>query len=602
VVQEESLMPGGGRGIEWMIDLDAKTHGATDVIQALGKTKSAADVAGAAIDRAMRSMDKLPKSMGDSGWSKGLGNLTALTKGAQLTDREFGAVKARAAMVTSELDNIGKAKDRDITPLWKEVFQGTLAFEALKMSGKIVLEVFEKIGQAAERIVKAAAGQERLEHVFANMLGKDEGAETLAYLDKFADYSEFTDDAVKSMGNELLRAGLRGADFRNALAAVVDVAAQAPDKMEGAQEAVASLSRINLMGRVDARTLRGLRINPHEVADQLSKDLGLSKEVIKKQLQEGTLDGAKAMDSIFTVMERKSGKQLGAVGDNMADTLSSRLDKLEDIPHDLFKGLSNAQGFRDISDTMARITNLFGPGSETGNRLQSALVKTLDLVGEKIKEIDWDEVADSIGRIAESTQDWIEPLSTLADVLGLVLKAVAGLMALPTLGKDIGDWMARKLNPEINQNSAAKQESIDRIENENERFWVKSGLRTTGGRLAGSLSEGFTDKAEINSPSRLFARHGEDITEGLALGIESGGGVARAAVAGLVSPPSIGDMSGAAGAMGGAYNFGGFTVAPTIVVQGSSASPDQIKQAVEQGTQAALLSALEQFNVSAGLA
>ena len=45
----------------------------------------------------------------------------------------------------------------------------------------------------------------------------------------------------------LLRAGLHGAGFRNALAAAVDVAAQAPNKMEGLNEAIASMSRIIVM-------------------------------------------------------------------------------------------------------------------------------------------------------------------------------------------------------------------------------------------------------------------------------------------------------------------------------------------------------------------
>ncbi len=582
----------GGKGIEWMINLDAKTQGATDVIQALSRTETAAEKAGRMIDRALSKMDKLPKSMGDAGWSKGIGNLKQLAHGAQLTDREFGAVKARSALVSAELEKMGATGERHVAPLWQEVFKGQLALDAVKWGARQAARAVAGLWD----IVRIGADEERTVQVFANMLGADEGRATMDYMDRFAKMSEFTNSQVEGMGVELLRAGLRGADFRNALGAALDVAAQAPDKMEGATEAIAALSRIAMTGKVDFRTLRGLRLDPHEVENQLAKDLALAPDVVKKRLQEGALKGTDAMGSIFTALEKKSGKQLGQLGDDMSTGFTARLDKLRDVPEEIFKDLRATQGFRDVSDTLGRLGELFGPESETGQRIQAALIKTLDVVGAKIKEIDWERVAGFIANVAESMEDWVEPLSKIADLLGYVVKAFSGLLALPTLGKDIGDWFARKLNPEINQDPAYKQEAIDRVGAANDKAW-----EAMGARAAFAEQDGYKKANDQHSPSRVWMRMGQDTVEGLAVGIESASPRASAAAAGVVAPPSLGDMSGVASASR-SFAVNGLTVPITIQVGGSSSSAEDIAREVAAQAPAALMEALEQANAMAGLA
>jgi len=588
---------GGGKGIEWMIELDARTQGATSVIDALGKTRSSADLAGAAIDRALSKMEKLPKTMaGDAGWSKGIGNLKQLTRGAQLTDREFGAVRLRTQALGAELEHLGTSGGQKVGGLWQEVFKGAAAWDIVKWGAAQALNVIEKVGSTMWGAVKIAAGSERTGRVFANMLGEREGKDTLEFLQKFSDLSEFTDDALKGMSVELLRAGLRGGDFRNALGAAIDVAAEAPDKMEGFQEAVSSLSRIALTGKVDFRTLRGLRLDPHEVAKQLSDDLRLTPDVVKKKLQDGTLKGADAMDSILTVIERKTGHQLGGLGESMADTMTARLDKLQDIPDEMFKGLKHSQGFQDISDTISRLTNLFSPESETGQRIQGALVKALDVVGEKVKSIDWERVAGFVATVAESFKDWVEPLSKVAELLGYLVKSLAGLMALPTLGKDIGDWFARKLNPEIGQTGAAAQDLIDEMGSANERAWKQAGAD-----VAFAEQAGYREANDQHSPSRVWLRMGQDTVAGLAQGFDTAAPMAQAAAAGVVSPPSVSDMSGAI-APSSTFQAGGITVSVAINVGGSSSSAEDIAREVERVAPTAIMEALEQFNVSQGFA
>jgi hypothetical protein len=571
---------GGGKGIDWMINLDAKTQGAVDVINALGKTKSAADLAGAAIDRALNAMEKMPKA-GDAGWSKGLGNLKALTKGAQLTDREFGAVQARTAQAALELEHLGAVGEKSVTPLWKEVLKGELAMHALEKGAEIAKEAIMKTGEVLWEAMHAAGQEQRVESVFKNMLGEDEAEETLEYLEKFADMSEFTDDAIKGFSASLLQVGLRGADFRNALGAAIDVAGTGTNKIEAMGSAVESLSRIARTGRIDNRSLGGLKLNAAEVTKQLADDLKMTPDVIKKKLEEGTLKGAEAMGSIYTVMERRSKKALGGVGDDMSKLFEARFEKLKDVPEELFKGVKTSQGFQDISDTFERIKDLFSPGSEAGNRIQGVLIKTLDIVGEKFKAIDWEKVSGGVSRIAEGLTSWIEPLGLLLGVLGELGKAIAGLAMLPRLGEYLGDWAARTVHSELNTRPGVM---------------VGRGVR---GDVDLGKYDGLPSMAQQESDARIESA---GVANGkLADEIFKNSAVRTSGQLPAVPTPTVGEL-GKGTSQTKNFNAGGVNVHVNVNTGGSSGTPAEIGKEAAAQSHAAILSALEQFNVSAGLA
>jgi hypothetical protein len=86
--------------------------------------------------------------------------------------------------------------------------------------------------------------------------------------------------------------------------------------------------------------------------------------------------------------------------------------------------------------------------------------------------------------------------------------------------------------------------------------WVKSGLdmavglstgidagriraEAAGARLADSTAAAFRKRAQIRSPSRLFAGYGDDVTEGFARGVERTAPEAHAAIGDLVSIPPL---------------------------------------------------------------
>jgi hypothetical protein len=327
------------------------------------------------------------------------------------------------------------------------------------------------------------------------------------------------------------------------------------------------------------------------------------------------------------VMEKRSGKQLGEEGLNMADTLGSRWAKLADVPEEIFKSMKDTQGFKDISDTIGKLVDLFGPDSEIGQSIRSTLGSLLDEIGAQIKGIDWSSFGKQISEIIGDFKELIEPLKTVAELIGTVAKAV---MSLPKIGNAIGDFMAESLDSDINSQAQRVRDKYmqkqiamsERAQGSaaNEKAWAESGadavlagrniaaglesgvqrskLEDVGRFATSAIDEGVTSSAEIHSPSRLFQRHGRMLGEGLAIGMESSESrLERASGYMIPAPPETSGMGGGAG-----FSAGGITVQVVVNVGGSSGSPQEIGRESADQTVAALLPVLEQFAVQAGLA
>jgi hypothetical protein len=543
-----------GSGIQWMMELDAKLDGAKAMLKELSASEHAADQA----DKALKKME-----------------------------------------------------GHTFSNLFKSIFKAELAVKALEKGAELAYEGVKKLGEKMWESIQIAAGAERLDKVFANMLGPEGGKETLEYLEKFAGLSEHTDDAVKAVGVDLLRTGLRGADFRNALAAAADVAANATDKTAAFGEAAGALGKAYELGKIDKRLIYALRLPFGEVEKELSKGMGLSQKQIKKQIQEGTLDASKALDILYDVMERKSGKKLGGLTLGMAKGMDALLEKFKDIPEEMAKNLRNTQGFKDIETSLSNFLDVVAPKLLDTN---GAMGKILDTVGAKLKDIDWDSVMVKVERLVELAKEWVDPIEKVAKAM---LKVAEGILALPSLGNWIGDVAGDAAillkTGRVGQTAERRREKWMDVEWERRQAAINShevaggfnkGLidaisapRNAGAYFIQQVDEGVRDEAEIHSPSRLFARHGRMLALGLAVGMREGS--ARASDAGGAMVPSLSGIGSSGGGSG--VNAGGITVNLTIpVAGGSSSSASEIAQSVQAILPSILIGALEQVAVQAG--
>ncbi|MBN2573560.1 MAG: hypothetical protein JXP73_03270 [Deltaproteobacteria bacterium] len=541
-----------GNGVQWLMELEAKLDGAKAMVKELSASEKAADQA----DQALKKME-----------------------------------------------------GHTFRSLTKSVFTAELGMKALEKTAELALWSIKKLGGAIE----IAAGEERLDRVFANMLGGEEARETVDYMEKFADVSELLEGSVKAAGAELLRSGVHGAAFRNALALAADVAAQSTDKMAGFQRAIDAVGRTAKTGRMELGTLYQIGLNEHEVLAQMSSDLGMTKETIKKKLAEGALEGALAMESIFTVMERKTGKQLGGLGLEMAKGMQSSLEKVMNLPSEMAQTLKNTQGFRDLEDSLGNFLEIVKPRLIEGTGLMG---KMFDTVGARLKNIDWDKVVDKFEVLVELAGKWVDVLDNVATATE---KIATGVLALPSLGEKIGDVLG---NAEI----LLKEGRVGQTEEERHQKWLdvewerrqaalrgrdiavgaavgmevhKVKAREAGADLVGAADKGMRDAGEIHSPSRLFERHGRMLAEGLATGLERGSARAAAAAGSMMPIPSTAALTSVGG---GGINAGGITVNLSVEVPGGSgSSAEEIAHEVQAILPSALLGALEQIAVQAGV-
>jgi hypothetical protein len=111
--------------------------------------------------------------------------------------------------------------------------------------------------------------------------------------------------------------------------------------------------------------------------------------------------------------------------------------------------------------------------------------------------------------------------------------------------------------------------------------------REVMGGMAESIKLWFTEPMQIQSPSRVFMRYGEHISEGAALGIERGQALARVAAVGLagitMAPMGAAASTPMAMASGSAPAAGGGPISITI-----NAAPGQDAQAIARAVSAEL--------------
>lgn len=644
---------GDGKGIDWMLNLDARTQGAMDVIAALEKSRAAAIAAGEAIDKAMQRTEERAKerkriaaeevewnaaiskakerinfeeragkeiyrqhlSAQNAEWESAANKAKARIEAEERTGK---FVKNRAAFVALEAHEIEKANrarkegiEREfaeksllgdsVAPMWHEFAKGAFVVEGIKMAADLAIETVKKLGETIVEAVQMAGKGERRGRVFENLLGKEGAEETLDYLEKFAKMSEFTGDELQDLSAPLIDIGIKGANFRNALAMSADIAARSlGDKTAAFAEAINSFVQIERRGKVDARILGGLKLNPHEVEEQLAKDLGRTKETIAKQLTEGTLKGSEAMDSIMTVFERKTGKKLGSLTDGMTDTFEKRMADLKDIPEELFKSMKDTAGFKAISDTIGEIAEAFGPESAAGKALREGLGHLIDVVGEKLKSINWTHVADSVTKIVDKISDWVDPVIKIAEYMAKIveyaIKGIGVISDITTAITNPGKFLADKIFGSASD-AVSEQGRARKLEADNLAGWAEV-AKESGAAVGEAGIEGYKEATETHSPSRVWMELGRNSVEGLVQGFEYEAPGAAAVASAVASPPDMGDGQ----SIGGGFNAGGIQVTVQVNVGGASGSPQEIGREASEQTVAALIPALEQFAIQAGLA
>lgn len=444
-------------------------------------------------------------------------------------------------------------------------------------------EAFEKFKELGEEMIEVAAKAERTNKSFDLLFGASEGKEVLEYLEGIAKYTEFTDERLKGAAQSLAKVGFEGKGLTRALAASLDIAAFSSDKEGGFSDALSSLERIRRTGHVDNRVLGGLGIGQDDFLKELSARTGKGTAVLKKEMAKGKVAAQDALESLYSVIGKKTGKELGGAGVEMGKTLSAHLTHIKDLPEQFFQKLANTAAFDQLNAAAERFMEKLDPESATGKKIFEGLEAGFKAISDAIDSIDIDEVAGDLKELASDIKPTIEVLRELADVIinigrGIKVFGSTGFDVLTLgLGRPIAKWSADQqvANTEHGGLLNRLKDELNADKPWYDKFtplgWLpshqrpqKAGLAAAAGmsggmdagmstvedaasRMGDAASGALQSKLEIHSPSKVFERHGRMSGEGYADGVLGSSGQVDEAVSSTFAAPTASRGGGGLG-------------------------------------------------------
>lgn len=454
-------------GIEWLFELNAKLDQVNKMVRELGKLEAATLKTDEALKKTEKRVGIFRKSINVAGRafaSFGRSTLSHLTALAT-----FGGLSRLASGITN----------------------------------------------VAGSALQAAGEAERTRRSFRLLLGEAPGDEMVGFLDRLATHTEFTDGALKGFATELLRAGFAGEQFERAMAATLDLASLAPEKMQGAAQALQLISQVKLRGRIEDGQIARAGLSSKNIFGSLQEQLGVGLKDVKQRLAEGKVDTTLLIETLYSEVAAKTGKPLGGAGVEMSKTFLAQVDKFKDIIPNLFEDLETSGGLQKITESIARFAAALSPDQPAGQKIISGLEGMIERFGRFTASIDFDKLSSRIiltidiiagavsftAKLVNEVFNVIEGLTGFgAELGGVIADIVDGGKRFFQAAFDMGAMLWKGFTQGL---KAFAQGAIDAVGDMG---------KAVVGKLKGVLG--------ISSPSRVFAELGVQTSVGFSLGIE----------------------------------------------------------------------------------
>jgi hypothetical protein len=537
------------------------------------------------------------------------GQLAPINRGLEAADHNLGKASVSAHRFDGAIEGVAKQSGILATLDLISLFRGVA--DAIGFA-------ITKVAELGKYIIQTVAHAQDLNLAVKLQLG-DAGAANLQKIADSFSNTRFDDDAIKQALLPLANAGIRDDKMLDDIAtAAVDISTRFNTGQAGFEGATEALGKIATKREVDARSLMALGINEADFNKNLAQLLGTTTDNVKKQIAGGKIAAATLLSVALDEIQKKQGGALGIAALAGGKTLGATLQRLSDLPQNLFKQLEGTEALGSIQRAIDHVIDtLKGPG---GTQLIASFGKALDKlfspgnIDAFVKAID-KGISFLVGILTDD-KDRIGTIMTgitfafrLIEGITFPVRMVAGVilsveMAIGNLGSTIGEFFSTlparaaaffgmTRDAFLGIGASIVEGIVAGIENGVGA--IGSAIKGIGDSAVSSLREALG----ISSPSRVFMALGGYVGEGFAMGIEGGvGGVkaARSALVaaalpdGLAGGPSFGG-GGAGGAPGGIT----FTVGD-IIIQAHSTDPI----AVGEEAELAVLRALRRVAVQLG--
>lgn len=540
--------------------------------------------------------------------------------------------------LTKVLDNLVHA---GLGPL-HEKLKAVAEFEFLRRGVDALLDIPAKLAEGVmelgSEMIKASAHAERMDKSMQLLFGKEKAEQHSDYINQIRKVLPFKKQTLEDAGLELARVGFKDtkdyAGLSRALQAAADMSSFSSNKEQGLFDALSALGKLKRSGDIEERALGALGVGKGDFLKELSHRTGEGIEALKKKLGEGKVTAEDSLEALYTVITRKTGKDLGGSAVEMGQGLDARLTRLHDLPDVYMDRLAASAAHTKFSGFVGKLERMLDPDTVAGGKIMGAiehsalsLVKTLEKVDIGKTLLLGVQVLEKLPRLIDLSTRALEAFGFAAHgALGPLLPALgAAALATPAERGQLKDMGLKSIYGKSRE-ELSQMGVIDRL-----GVGVKGAFKTVGGMLSAPfldqpVTKGLLDDAkdgqsklldagaaagkamvdgargpkgiDAHSPSRKFAALGRQTVEGFALGVESGSGMLDNVMAGAFAVP----------APSGGRAFGSPSIQVTVDLSGmnvnSGAGGEEISRAIaDQVTRAvpdALLDAFERLRVEQG--
>jgi hypothetical protein len=262
------------------------------------------------------------------------------------------------------------------------VFAFDLA-EGMHAAYEVVERVVEKVVDLGKEIVKTVAKTEDLNFALKADLG-EELAEKIDKLgESFQRTTRFSASQVKSALLPLAEQGIKDVALLDTLAtASADLAGRRNTGYAGFQAYLGALSDITLKGGAKIKgQLKELGIKPTEYYESLGSLLNTSSKQAEALAKSGKVANETLLSTaVHLVAVREGGKGIGENAMGSAATLGGLLDRLGNVPENLFEKLGDSKAISRVKEIVGDVLDrLSGPeGADLVERFADAMGEALD--------------------------------------------------------------------------------------------------------------------------------------------------------------------------------------------------------------------------------
>ena len=195
------------------------------------------------------------------------------------------------------------------------------------LAASITAGVVSALGDMANQVISLGAQmQQSVAHLAAMTGGADTATEAYRALNDVYRNTNFDEQAVFNMGEQLMRMGYSAQNAAGLIQLCADAAAGLGTGQQGAQQRVDAISRMQAVGELTTRQMQQLEMSGVKM-DEAFKSLGMTGEQAMDAVKNGTLDSQQAIGALTEYLHQYDGK--------MAESKNNTIDAWSDVTGNL---------------------------------------------------------------------------------------------------------------------------------------------------------------------------------------------------------------------------------------------------------------------------